>query len=170
MEFKEYMIKREPNLKDTLITVLAYILAIVIGVSLFPILMIFGGLALLVVVGLLYFAYHFTSRFKKEFEYIVTEDCIDIDVIMNKSKRKRLLTFNIAQMEIIASVKDTNYNHMLKRSFDKTIDATSRKSDANVYFALVEKNGKTLLKFEPPREMLEMIQRYSRSKVHICEE
>ena len=170
MEFKEYMVKREPNLKDSLITVLLYVLAIVIGILLFPLLAAFGGVALLVLVGLIYFAYHFTARFKKEFEYIVTEDCIDIDVIMNKSKRKRLLSFNIAQMEIIASVKDTTHNHMMRGSFEKKIDATSNAKGKQIYFAVVEKNGRTLLTFEPPREMLEMIQRYSRSKVHISEE
>lgn len=167
MEFKEYMIKREHGFKEVLITVVSYILAIVIGVALFPLLTAFGGLALLVVVGLIYFAYHFTARFKKEFEYILTEDCIDIDVIMNKSKRKRLLSFYLSQAEIIAPVNNAEFKRILSGQFDKKIDATSKRKDANVYFAVVEKNGKTLLKFEPPHEMLEMLQRYARSKVHI---
>ena len=54
--------------------------------------------------------------------------------------------------------------------FEKKIDATSNAKGKQVYFAVVEKNGRNLLTFEPPREMLEMIQKYSRSKVHICEE
>ncbi len=169
MAFKEYMIKRNAEFKNVLITLACYIVAVVIGIIVFPYLLKFlgGGAALLVAVGLIYLAYHFTSRLKKEFEYICTEDCMDIDVIMNKSKRKRLLSFNVSQLEIIAPANDSQYNNMLGGNFDKKIDATSKRSDTNVYFAIVEKDGKTLLKFEPPKEMLEMLQKYARSKINI---
>lgn len=167
MAFKEYMIKRNVELKNVLITLVSYIVAAFAGIMVYPYLAPLGGIALLVVVGLIYLAYHFTSRLKKEFEYICTDDCLDIDVIMNKSKRKRLISFNVSKLEIIASVKDSQYNNMLGGNFDKKIDATSRRSDANVYFAIIEKDGKTLLTFEPPKEMLEMLQKYARSKIHI---
>ncbi len=169
MAFKEYMVRRNTGLKNVLITLIAYIAAVIIGYIVFPYLLKFlgGGIALLVVAGLIYLAYHFTSRLKKEFEYICTEDCMDIDVIMNKSKRKRLLSFSAAQLEIIAGISDAQHNNMLSGNFDKKIDATSKRKDAEVYFAIVEKDGRTLLKFEPPKEMLEMMQKYARSKIHI---
>lgn len=169
MAFKEYMIRRNVEFKNVIITLVAYIAAAVIGIAVFPYLLKFlgGGIALLVAVGLVYLAYHFTSRLKKEFEYILTEDNLDIDVIMNKSKRKRLLSFSTAQLEMIASVNDSQYNNVLSGNFDKKIDATSGHKDAQVYFAIVEKGGRTLLTFEPPKEMLEMMQKYARSKIHI---
>ncbi len=167
MAFKEYMIRRNAELKNVLITLVAYIAAAFIGIIVYPYLAPFGGIALLVAVGLIYLAYHFTSRLKKEFEYILTDDNMDIDVIMNKSRRKRLLSFSTAQLEIIANVNDSQYSNMLGGNFDKKIDATSMRKDADVYFAIVEKGGRTLLKFEPPKEMLEMMQKYARSKIHI---
>lgn len=167
MDFKEYMVRRNLDIKNVLITLAAYIAAVVIGLIVFPYLAPLGGIALLVAVGLVYLAYHFTSRLKKEFEYILTDDNLDVDVIMNKSRRKRLLSFTVAQLEMIASVNDAQYNNVLGGNFDKKIDATSRRKDADVYFAVVEKGGRTLLTFEPPKEMLEMMQKYARSKIHL---
>ena len=167
MDFKEYMVRRNLDIKNVLITLVAYIAAVVIGLIVFPYLAPLGGIALLVAVGLVYLAYHFTSRLKKEFEYILTDDNLDVDVIMNKSRRKRLLSFTVAQLEMIASVNDAQYNNVLGGNFDKKIDATSRRKDADVYFAVVEKGGRTLLTFEPPKEMLEMMQKYARSKIHL---
>ena len=167
MDFKEYMVRRNLDIKNVLIMLAAYIAAVVIGLIVFPYLAPLGGIALLVAVGLVYLAYHFTSRLKKEFEYILTDDNLDVDVIMNKSRRKRLLSFTVAQLEMIASVNDAQYNNVLGGNFDKKIDATSRRKDADVYFAVVEKGGRTLLTFEPPKEMLEMMQKYARSKIHL---
>ena len=167
MAFKEYMVRRNLDLKNVLITLAAYIAAVGIGLIVFPYLAPLGGIALLVVVGLIYLAYHFTSRLKKEFEYILTDDNMDIDVIMNKSRRRRLLSFTVAQLEIIAGTKDSQHNNLLSGNFDKKIDATSRRKDTDVYFAIVEKDGRTLLTFEPQKEMLEMMQKYARSKIHI---
>lgn len=167
MDFKEYMVRRNLDIKNVLITLAAYIAAVVIGLIVFPYLAPLGGIALLVAVGLVYLAYHFTSRLKKEFEYILTDDNLDVDVIMNKSRRKRLLSFTVAQLEMIASVNDAQYNNVLGGNFDKKIDATSRRKDADVYFAVVEKGGRTLLTFEPPKEMLEMMQKYARSKIYL---
>lgn len=167
MAFKEYMVRRKTELKDVFITVISYILALIIGYIVFPFLLPLGGIALLAVAGLIYLAYRFTSRLKKEFEYILTDDNMDIDVIMNKSRRKRLLSFSVAQLETIARTNDCQHNNKLLGNFDKKIDATSKRNDRDVYFAIVEKDGKTLLKFEPPKEMLEMMQKYARSKIHI---
>ncbi|MBR1968760.1 MAG: hypothetical protein IKA17_00170 [Clostridia bacterium] len=169
MAFKEYMIKRKAEAKSVAITIAAYVVAAILGVLVYPYILKFlgGGIALLVLVGFIYIAFQFTSRLNKEFEYICTEDCMDIDVIMNKSKRKRLLTFNTAQIEVIANVNDSQYNNLLSGSFDKKIDATSGRKGVDVYFAIVEKDGRTLLKFEAPKEMLEMMQKYARSKIHL---
>ena len=170
MAFKEHMVKREIGIKDIFIILIVNIVAVVLGVIAFSYVAKFGGIALLVAVGVVYFSYLFASRRKKEFEYICTDDNMDIDVIMNKSKRKRLLSFDISHTEIIAPVKDEQYKHMLEKNFDRKIDATSKRKGAIVYFAIIEKDEKTLLKFEPTREILEILQRYARSKVHICEE
>lgn len=171
MEFKEYMIKKNKTPGEAFLVVLGYILATVISFVTFVFGMQtpFGSFVLLVIAGVYYFTYIFTSRLNKEFEYIFTKDMVDIDVIMNKAKRKRLISFTIAQVEVMASTRDAGYNNILKGNFDKIIDATSGNKDANVYFAVVEKNGRTLVKFEPSYTILESLNKIARSKVHIYE-
>ena len=171
MEFKEYMIKKEKSAKEKLLSVLCYLAAAVLSMIILPFSATppFGSFILLIVVGLFYFAHILSGRLNKEFEYIFTADNIDIDVIMNKSKRKRLITFTIAQIEIMASFRDATYNSIAKGQFDKVVDATSGKADANVYFVVVDKNGRTLVKFEPNYSVVESLNKVARSKVHIYE-
>ena len=168
MAFKEFMVKKQKTGKDVLLGVLCYILATVVSLALFVILAKtpFGGISLLLIVGAFYAAHMYASRLNKEFEYICTDDTVDIDMIFNKSRRKRLISFTLGQTEVIASVKDERYNSQSKGSFDKVIDATSGANE-NVYFAIVEKNGRNLVKFEPSASVLEHLSQYARSKVHI---
>ena len=171
MEFKEYMVKKHRTPADFALVFFGYVLATIINffIYVFGINTLFGGFCLLFIVGVYYFTYILTSRLKKEYEYIFTKDNIDIDVIMNRSRRKRLISFSLSQTEIIASTRDKNYNSLLKESFSKKIDATSGKEDADTYFAIVEKNGRNLVIFEPPYAALELLNRVAKSKVHIYE-
>lgn len=171
MAFKEYMIKRKKTFADTVLTVLLYLAAFVIGMVVFAFLLPYnvGGIALLIIAGAFYGAHILSSRFNKEFEYIITDDNVDIDVIMNRSRRKRLISFSMEDAEIIASVKDPAYSEYQNRQYDKKIDATTGRKDADVYFAVVDKKGKNIVMFEPPYNALTMLGHFARSKVHIYE-
>lgn len=169
MDFNEYMIKRNKGAKEILLTALLYIAAAILALASLIFLSSFGGIGLLLACGFFYGAYKLSSRMNKEFEYICTEDNIDIDVIMNTSSRKRLISFSIKEVELIASVRDGNYNSRLNEHFSKVIDATTARRDANVYFAIVDKKERTLVKFEPPYSILSNLRKYAPSKVHIEE-
>lgn len=171
MEFKEYMIKKRRTPAEYAIVFFGYVLATIINffIYVFGMTSYLSGIVLLLIVGVYYFTYILTSRLKKEYEYIFTKDNIDIDVIMNKSKRKRIISFSLGQTEIIASTRDENHNGILKGSFGKKIDVTSGNKDADTYFAVVEKNGRTLVVFEPPYAALEILSKAAKSKVHIYE-
>ena len=169
MAFKEYMIKKELTGIDMILTFFIYFAAFILGFAMLLFGIRYSGLVLLVIVGLFYGAHMLSSRLRKEYEYICTDDCVDIDVIMNKSRRKRLISFDIASTEIIACVKDERYSDYLRGRFDKTIDATSGRRDADIYFAIVDKNGRCLVKFEPPYNMVSALSQFAKSKVHIYE-
>ena len=66
-------------------------------------------------------------------------------------------------------MNDVNQKHLLNGSFSSVIDATTNRKDANVYFAVAEKNGRVLVKFEPPFVALEILKRHAPSKVFINE-
>lgn len=165
------MIKRELSPLDRIASVLLYLAAAAVSLVLIAALLPtqLGSIALLGVCGLFWLAHFLSARFHREYEYICTDDCIDIDMIMNKSRRKRLISFDMKCTEMIAAVNDAAYSNVLSSQFDKTIDATSGRRDAQVYFAVVDKNGRTLIKFEPTYNMLTSLQQFARSKVHIYE-
>ena len=169
MDFKEYLIKRNKNTKEKILTVLLYLAALVLACVFMLIVPPFGGINLLLAVGAFYGAYKLSARFNREYEYIITDDCVDIDAIYNKNSRKRLISFFVKDVQVIASVNDVNQKHLLNGSFSSVIDVTTNRKDANVYFAVAEKNGRVLVKFEPPFVALEILKRHAPSKVFINE-
>lgn len=166
MEFCEYMVKKVKTLKEVLICVLLYIAASVLSVIgyVFLSVMNLGGLALLLVAGVWFGAYKLVTRMNKEFEYICTEDNLDIDVIMNATSRRRLISFSMNDVEIIAP-DNQDYKNITCGQFAKVVDATSGRKEANVYFAVVQKNERTLVKFEPSQVILSTLRQYAPSKV-----
>ena len=169
MDFKEYLIKSNKSTKEKIYTVLLYIAAFVLSFLILAAVPPFGGVNLLLSVGAFYGAYKLAAKFNREFEYTITDDCVDIDVIYNKNARKRLISFTVKEAQILANVNDVNQKHLLTGVFDKEIDATTNSKNAAVYFAIVEKNGRTLVKFEPPYAALEILKRHAPSKVIISE-
>ncbi len=165
MEYKEYLIKRNKNAKEKFLTLLLYLAATVLAVICFTLLMGFGGIGLLLAVGMYFGAYKISARFNREYEYTITGDGVDIDVIYNKTSRKRLISFSVREAVVLASLKDENHKHYLKGAFDKEISAITNSRDANVYFAVVETDGRTLVKFEPPYAALEILKKHAPSKV-----
>jgi hypothetical protein len=98
-----------------------------------------------------------------EFEYSLTNGELDIDKIINKSKRKRLMTVDTRNFEILAP-KTQKYNNEFNKKCDTVLDVSSQKNPA--YFAIFNtKNGKTKLIFEPTDKMLEAIRLYIPRKV-----
>lgn len=173
MDFKEYLLKRNKTGKEKLYTVLIYLVATVLAlfsfVMLFSLGSIFGGINLLVPVGIYYGAHKISERFKKEFEYIITDDLVDIDVVFNASRRKRLISFSIKEAEVLASVTNKEKNAVLNGDFDEVIDATTNSKGANVFFVVVDQDKRKLVKFEPPYAALEILRKHAPSKVFISE-
>ena len=168
MEFNEYMIKRLKTPLERFLSFLIYVAATILAFVSLTLLLRYSGIGLLVAVAFYYFAHKLSSQMNKEFEYIRTEDIVDIDVIMNTTKRKRLISFSVKNVDIIASLNNPTYNARLKENFTKVIDATSGRRDANVYFAIISDKN-TLVKFEPPYSILTNLKTYAPSKVIIDE-
>ena len=170
MDFKEYLVKRKLGIEEKLVTVMLYFAAFMLAMCCIYYLRILGGAETLLAAGAFYLAYILSSRLKKEFEYIMVENSVDIDVIFNESKRKNLVSFSMKDIEIMASMKDEKYSGRLKEHFDKVIDATTRRKDTIVYFVIFEDKGqKTILKFEPSVSCLEYMKKYAPKKVFIYE-
>lgn len=168
MDFKEYLVKRKLGTAEKLVTVMLYFAAFMLALCCLYYLRMLGGAENILAVGGFYLAYILSSRLKKEFEYTIVEDSVDIDVIFNKSKRKNLVSFSVKDIEVMAAIKDEKYKGRLNGRFDKIIDASTWKKDATVYFVIFENKGqKTILKFEPSVSCLEYMKKYAPDKIHI---
>lgn len=55
------------------------------------------------------FAYFKIQELNAEYEYIYTEDSFDVDIIKNRSKRKNVLSVNVAEIEIMAHIDDKEH-------------------------------------------------------------
>ena len=111
-------------------------------------------LALLVVL----LAFHLNSRLNLEFEYINTNGEIDIDCIINKSKRQRMATFPCSSIEKI-------------ERFDERLHKDGQNGYNNIYFACSKntrnfaitvrcKKGSYTVVMNPSEEFIESMTRF----------
>ncbi len=100
--FVEQIVKKETGGKDTakkaVIVILTSLIAAVLcfAMMLFP----FASIIVLALIfGLFYLSYRLLSNFSVEYEYIVTNGEMDVDKIVARSKRTRLVTVKAASFE-----------------------------------------------------------------------
>ena len=144
--YTEQLIKKQADSKDTLkkaglivLTVLSVLLVFAIpGGIIFPVVMI--------VVDVLVF-----SNMNVEYEYVFVNGDLDIDKIMNKSRRKRMFSVDADQMELLAPVGAVELMQKVR-----TYDYTSGENHAEIY-ALIASNKGELCKvlFEPNETIIE---------------
>ena len=66
-------------------------------------------LAFILIGIVIFIAYLKIQELSMEYEYSYTEDSFDVDVIKNRSKRKTVLSVNVAEIEIMAHVDDEEH-------------------------------------------------------------
>ena len=136
--------------KKALISVGALIIA-----SFFMFVAIFMGLyvSVILAVGVLAGAIWLLGNFNIEYEYIVTNNEMDIDKIIGRRKRKRMITVDISKTEDFAPYPPEN-----DVSADATVHAYSG-SDTDAYYLLVNHSdyGKVKVIFNPNKKIREAI-------------
>lgn len=146
--YTEQLIKKQANSKDMLkkvgliaITVVSVLLAFVIPIGIIlPIVMIV--IDVLVIRSL-----------NVEYEYVFVNGDLDIDKIMNKSRRKRMFSIDAEQMELLAPVGAVELMQYKKA---KTYDYTSGTGKAPVYALIASDKGEVKqILFEPNETIIE---------------
>ncbi len=95
-------------------------------------------LTLLAIAGVLYGAFKLSGLLNMEYEYIVTNGTFDIDKIVNKSSRKRLSSFDLANVSRLEKFNASSLNNISKNNL---VIACNEKDD-NAYLLVYEKEGK----------------------------
>lgn len=157
--FVEHIVKKQTRGKDIALRVLLLVGAIVLSMivlfivmSVIPEMMTIG---FLVSVGIIVGAYYLNGLFNVEYEYIVTNGEIDVDKIIARRKRKRLLTVQVKTFEQYGPYDD----NAPADDVAATVVATDN-TDIGVYYATFRhhKLGHTLLLFTPDDRVLEAIE------------
>lgn len=158
--FYEQLVARKSRPTDTVIRIATIALLAVILLFTFPLL---GFLGILITVVLAFLAYYFVfPKLNVEYEYTLLNHDMQVDVIYNKSKRKKLLTFDIQQAEIIAPKGSPRLNSSHP---GKTLDFSSGDANAKAFAIMISLDQKnTCILIEPDETMLRHIKGWMGSK------
>ncbi len=114
-----------------------------------------NSLAFIITVGVIFGAYKLITMLMVEYEYIVTNGTMDIDKIIAKSSRKRIISFELSDVQQLS-----RYNPKAKPvgNYKKTVIACDE-NDSNAYFMVVcrENEGANLIVFSPNDKMCKSI-------------
>ena len=111
-----------------------------------------------VLFGLYWGIIKLTAFFNIEYEYILTNGSFDVDKIINKSSRKRILSFDLGFTQRIEK-----YNPSLLQNTDKkAITFACNQDDDNAYLLVAQPEGKSAyyLVFSPDERMQGAIKKF----------
>lgn len=163
--FKEQLVKRQKNFKDTAIKVCLVILVILFGIAA---LIFLQAIGILIIFALGFGAHFLMGYFNVEYEYIFTNGELDIDIIYNKSRRKRALTVDMKQVEVFAHIDDKSHEHAMN-SAQETRDYSSGAHGPDTYVFLISHESKKMkVIIDPNEKMLKAFSSaISRRKFHL---
>lgn len=105
-------------------------------------------------VGAVYFSFKVISSRNIEFEYLLTDSDLDIDKIINKSRRRRIISIYRKEIIAMAPVTSTNLPENWQKS--EIIDASSSVTSPDTYVLIVQQEGvQKAIYFCPTEAMLE---------------
>ena len=150
--FKEQIVKRQTNIKDTAIRACLWVLFGLIAIAAFGFLHTSIGMIIVIV---LWFGVKFLTSFLSiEYEYVLTNGELDIDIIYDRSRRKRVFTANVKSFEIMAHIQDKNHEAAFNTA-QVTKDFSSGVPGPDTYVFLTVIDGKkTKVIIEPNEKML----------------
>ena len=152
--YNEQMVQKQAQVKDIALRILISAVALVlVVVSAYVAFWIQFLPLLLVGMGALYLAYVLFCNTYVEYEYIVTNNDLDIDKISGKRKRKRLITLKLNTVR-----QWGEYTGQEVRDVSTTVMASDATGDGAWYIvADHSKLGKILVIFTPSRETISNI-------------
>ena len=163
--FKEQIVKRKPNSKDRfkrIGLVIAALIVIIIAFSYIP------WIASFLTVAAVFGAWYLMAYLKVEYEYAFTDGELDIDAIYNRSRRKRLFTARVGDIETMAHVNDKMRAGEFQGAV-QTLDYSSGVVGDDTYAFLITYKGKrTKVIIEPNAVMLKAFATVlTRRKLHL---
>lgn len=160
--FFEKIVKRRKSLLD-----MAYIMAIVMVAFILCYLAagLLFGFSPIIICGVLYLSWFLATKRNVEYEYAVTNGDIDIDIIINQRKRKRVFSANCKDFDVVARTDSDQFTKEIRET--KLVeDYSSRNPQSETWFIWLKHNGATkVILFEPEERMIESFRTFIPRKV-----
>ena len=163
--YAEFIIKKKKDIKDYLVWIGACLIAFTCSfiVLSIPALVPYVTILFWLLVGIGYLTYRIIVSRNIEFEYIVTNGELDVDKIINKKRRKRLLTIDTKNFELFEPVNDSHIARIKATTPITVIHAEGDIASPDTYVAFFNKDGiKHCLFMQPNEKILEAIARRRR--------
>ncbi|MBE6024055.1 MAG: hypothetical protein E7231_12735 [Cellulosilyticum sp.] len=163
--FKEYLIKQKKSSKDVMAQTGLVLGAVILSIIVF----IIGGdfIGPVLIVGIIFGTGFLFNKFSREYEYILTNNELDIDVIYNRNTRKRVLTVDMKKIEVMASIKDERHTSAINKQGLKVINASDNKNEEATYAIITdtEKSGMCKILITPNSTLLNELYKQAPNKV-----
>lgn len=105
--FVEKIVSRKKGPREYILSAMIIFISIIV-VVMASLLLGPRGIVLLLTAGLIVGDWYLIGSFNVEYEYSITNGEIDIDKIINRRKRKKLITADCKDIEIMAKVSSKN--------------------------------------------------------------
>lgn len=162
--YYEHLVKKERTTKDTLLK---------FGMIFFTVLFVVAGLFIsfifLVPALVLIIADYFVlPKTDLEYEYLFVNGEIDVDMVMSKTKRKRVKSFNIKDADMVAPLKSHRLDYHNNNQKIKVLDYSSGNPE-HLRFAVITRDGTEAAKIiiEPDEMMARKMKDCAPSKVFL---
>lgn len=174
--FMEESVSRYRSGLNALTYILAWIIMIVFGIigiygaagvlslqNLLP-----NAIVLVVGGGIAYGAYVLKNHQHIEYDYTFTNGIFDIAKVINNSKRKRILSINVRDLDQVAHTSNPGFQRALSNpSIKKKYNCFLNKGGGLYYAIIITEGQKSLLVFEPSEEMLRLFKVYNPHNVEV---
>ena len=162
--YSEYLVKKKPTALDAVIKyglIILTVLAALAGLFVSPVI-----LVLAVILGVV--SYLVIPKTDIEYEYLFVNGEFDIDMVMAKSKRKKVTSLKLSEVDLIAPLDSHRMDYYNGNSRMKTLDYSSG-NPQHKRFAIIAKSGgeNSRIIIEPDEQMAQAIKNSAPSKVFL---
>ena len=158
--YVECMVKKKANGLMSALKVLLIGIAVITGLLGFMGLIVFLIIAVVAGVG----AYFVSLNANLEYEYMYVDKQLTVDKIMARTRRKKVETFDLERMEILAPIKSWHLDDYKNRQL-KVVDYSSGvEQQPDIRYSMIY-NGEKRVIFEPNAEMVAAIKSIAPRKV-----
>jgi hypothetical protein len=174
--FHEESVSKVNTGMNTLIYILSYVGMVIFAIlALNGLMTIFSGIInvfsiviTLVFGGLAYGCFVLRNNQRIEYDYTFTNGILDIAKVINNNKRKKLLSADIREFEVVAPTSDDGFQRMLHhKGIENRYNYFLNRGGGLYYGVFTHDGSKSMLVFEPSEKLLKLFKIFNPRNVKI---